>query len=293
MAKVFVTGGDSFTGTHLRALLEHCGYETFCSTNTGASGPGWYSCDITDQAQLTAVVGAIQPDFIIHLAGVSFAAHPDPEELYRANLFGSENLLQAASKAAPQVQKIVLASSANVYGLTESEVQDETMCPAPVNHYAGSKLAMENMAATWFERLPIILTRPFNYTGRGQSEKFLIPKIVSHFARRAPTIEWGNPAVSRAFSDVRDVCASYVGLMESGVSSALVNICSGNLTSLQEIIEHCSELTGDEIDVTVNPEFVRKNEIKKLCGSNARLQDVAGPIAFRPIRETLDWMLSA
>ncbi|MEM5515319.1 NAD-dependent epimerase/dehydratase family protein [Henriciella sp. AS95] len=293
MAKVFITGGDSFTGTHLRGALHQQGYETFCSTNSGTTGSEWYDCDITDRSQITRVVADVQPDYIIHLAGISFAAHPNPAEIYNANLFGTENLLHAAANASPGVRKILLASSANVYGVTETEVQDEALCPAPVNHYAGSKLAMEHMAATWFERLPIILTRPFNYTGRGQTETFLIPKIVAHFARRAPTIELGNIDVSRDFSDVRDVCASYIGLMESGASSTVANICSGQLTSLQDIIEHCRDLAGHTIDVTVNPDFVRKNEIKKLCGSNARLQALAGPLEFRPIRETLDWMLSS
>ncbi|MCK7491693.1 MAG: GDP-mannose 4,6-dehydratase [Comamonadaceae bacterium] len=92
------------------------------------------------------------------------------------------NLLQAIAEAAPGVRKVLLASSANVYGNTDADPIGEDVPPAPVNHYACSKLAMEFIARTWFDRLPIVITRPFNYTGPGQTEAFLIPKLVAHRA---------------------------------------------------------------------------------------------------------------
>ena len=72
-----------------------------------------------------------------------------------------------------------------------AELTEDT-CPAPYNHYAASKLAMEHMVRTWFDRLPIIVTRPFNYTGPGQDDRFVVPKIVGHYRRRAARISWGH-----------------------------------------------------------------------------------------------------
>ena len=122
------------------------------------------------------------------------------------------------------------------------------------------------MAKLWFAKLPIIITRPFNYTGIGQAGNFLIPKIVNHFRENKKQIELGNINVSRDFSDVRDIAKSYVDLLESDVCSEVFNLCSGNVHSLSSIITKMEKIAGYSIDVQVNPDFVRENEIKILGG---------------------------
>jgi nucleoside-diphosphate-sugar epimerase len=190
-------------------------------------------------------------------------------------------------------RRILLASSANVYGTPAVEVIDESICPAPVNHYACSKLAMEHMAHNWMDKLPIVITRPFNYTGIGQDDKFLIPKIVSHYQRRAPFIELGNLDVSRDFSDVRDVVERYVHLLldAEDVAGQTFNVCSGQAHSLREIMALTEQLSGHSLDIRVNPAFVRANEVPRLLGSAARLQQYLGPFSPIPMEQTLRWML--
>jgi nucleoside-diphosphate-sugar epimerase len=131
---------------------------------------------------------------------------------------------------------------------------------------------MEHMVRTWFDRLPIIIARPFNYTGPGQSERFLIPKIVGHFKRKEKKISLGNLDISRDFSDVQDVVESYKRLLISEIRSLTVNICSGNAIPLIEIIKIMNKISGYEIIVETDPEFVRLNEIKSLKGSNQLLK---------------------
>lgn len=206
-------------------------------------------------------------------------------------MLGTLNLLQACEDVNHRPCKILIASSANVYGNVMGDAIDETFPLVPVNHYAASKMAMESMVRTWFDRLPIVVTRPFNYTGRRQSERFLVPKIVSHFVRREPVISLGNIDVARDFSDVRYVAQVYRALLESDVTSEIVNVCTGQPYTLADILERCSHWTGHRINVEVNPEFVRKTDVKMLAGSPARLRALvpdAKPIAFD---DTLRWML--
>jgi nucleoside-diphosphate-sugar epimerase len=167
-----------------------------------------------------------------------------------------------------------LASSAPVYGNKGKEVLDESMCPAPVNHYGSSKLSMEFMAANFFKTLNIIITRPFNYTGVGQESHFLIPKIVEHFKEGKKEIELGNIHVAREFNDINYVIDVYHKLLLTDTRSTIVNLSSNNPIKLLDVIETMQEITGYEIKIKVNPAFVRPNEIKSLAGSTKKLQNI-------------------
>lgn len=124
------------------------------------------------------------------------------------------------------------------------------------------------------DRLKIVITRPFNYTGPGQDENFLIPKLAKHFALRLPRIALGNLHVEREFNDVRMVCKTYLLLLEIGEAGETYNVCSGQPYDLQEIIDRFVRLTGHAIDVDVNPEFVRANEVHRLCGNPDKLSQL-------------------
>lgn len=289
MKTVLVTGASGFTGVHLIKHLRDYSYEVI---GTGfPQEKNLIACDITDAAQLGAVMKKHSPQYIIHLAGISSPDHPEPRDFYDVNLLGAERLLQAVYEFNPSVKKIILASSANIYGRANKEVIEESLRPAPVNHYANSKLAMEHMATTWFDKLPILITRPFNYTGQYQSLNFIIPKILHHHKYQKPTLELGNINVERDFSDVRDVCEYYRKLLEVPQTSKIVNLCSGTLTSLKDIISLSESLTHHKLDVVVNPKFVRQNEIPKLRGSQRELMAIIGSIETKPLEETLAWML--
>ncbi len=184
---------------------------------------------------------------------------------------------------------MLLASSANVYGNASAGVLDENTA----NDYAVSKLAMEHVAGLWRDRLPITVVRPFNYTGVGQAEQFLIPKIVSHFARRADVMELGNLEVARDFGDVRSVVAAYRKLLQEPASiGETVNVCTGTGYTLVEIVHMCEQITGHTLEIRVNPAFVRANEVKILVGDNGKLRKLIGDWEPMAMEQTLRWMLA-
>lgn len=285
--RVLVTGCSGFTGRYIAERLRASGYEVF---DPEADGRRF---DLTEPATLAPVVAEARPDYVIHLAALSFVAHADAIAFYRVNTLGTTNLLDALLAGGNPPRRVIVASSANVYGNATADPITEVTPPAPVNHYAASKLAMEHLAATYADRLPLTITRPFNYTGVGQAGQFLIPKLVEHFAERRPVIELGNLDVIREFSDVRAVAEAYARLLLATAAPTVVNFCSGVGHSLREILEDLTRLSGHRLEVRVNPAFVRANEVHRLVGSPELLRATVGELPFQDFSATLAWMLAA
>ncbi len=295
MPVALITGLHGFTGRYLADELRAAGYSVIGigQEKLDHAKSAYFQCDLNDRQAMLDTVHSIAPDVVVHLAGIAFAAHGSAHEIYRTNIVGTRNLLQALASCPRPPRSILLASSANIYGNATVSPIDETSPPAPTNDYAVSKLAMEYMARLWFDKLPITIVRPFNYTGVGQSLLFLLPKIVDHFRHRAPVIELGNLHVIRDFSDVRVVVRCYRSLLESAQRGEVFNICSGVGHSLQEVVTIMRELSGHNLDVVVNPAFVRSNEVHKLIGSRAKLDAAIGRVDSIPLQKTLQWMLTA
>ncbi|HIL77856.1 MAG TPA: NAD-dependent epimerase/dehydratase family protein [Methylococcales bacterium] len=279
---ILVTGINGFTGQYVKASLEKSGHKLIALTS-----------NLTDASAVKKEVSSLQIDAVIHLAAIAFVGHGDVNELYNVNLLGTLNLLQALSQISKPVQHVLLASSANIYGNSSKGMLDETTPANPANDYAVSKYAMELMAQLWSSRLPISLLRPFNYTGVGQDSVFLIPKIVDHFKARKPVIELGNLDVWREFNDVRFVAESYTKLITQ-IPEKLgqaINICTGKAYSLREVIALCEQITSHKIEIHVNPQFVRDNEVKVLKGDNSLLKKMTGNTSQYDLERTLRWML--
>lgn len=277
-----VTGIEGFTGHFVKAELEANGH-----TAVGLRS------DLTDLDAVIKEISEIQPEAVIHLAGLAFVAENNANAFYDVNLVGTRNLLEALARHAPKLQSVLITSSANVYGNSTGGVIDESVTPNPSNDYAVSKLAMEYMTRLWSNKLPLCIVRPFNYTGVGQNEKFLIPKIVKHFKDKDPVIELGNLDVWREFGDVRTVATIYRMLIENCPVGETLNVCTGQTYSLKEVITLCEKLTGHKVEIKVNPEFVRENEVRELKGDNTRLNKWAGNIPSYTFEETLSWMLNS
>ncbi|WP_346832805.1 GDP-mannose 4,6-dehydratase [Pseudomonas abietaniphila] len=290
--RALITGIQGFTGRYMAAELAAQGCEVVGLGSQPSDEANYHQADLTDLVGLSKLLADIQPDIVVHLAALAFVGHGAAEAFYQVNLIGTRNLLEAIASCGKAPESVLLASSANVYGNASEGLLDESTLPAPANDYAVSKLAMEYMASLWFGRLPIIVTRPFNYTGVGQADNFLLPKIVKHFREKADKIELGNLDVWRDFSDVRSLVAAYRGLLEAKPFGQFVNVSSGKTHSLREVIDMCRSITGHDLTVEVNPAFVRANEVKTLCGDNSRLKSLVPGWQTPELSETLSWMLA-
>ncbi len=285
--KALITGIDGFTGIHLEKNLKEEGWEVFGTSLKKEAKKNHFFCDIRDFEKLKEIIKEINPDYVFHLAGISFVGERDLKKIFEVNLFGSVNLLEALKKSKTDVKKILLASSANIYGNQKKEVLDETLCPNPQNPYANSKNAMENAAKEYFDIFDIIIARPFNYIGKYQNENFVVPKIIKHFKEGKRKIELGDIEVKREFNDVRFVVECYKRLVLKDLKSETVNICTSKAVSLREILKIVQEMFGYEIEVVKNPKFIRKNEIKVLRGSPEKLFSLIEKPKIYSLKETL------
>lgn len=285
---VLITGLSGFTGAHLARRLTKDGWRI-----AGLGGhrldceAEHLEADLNDTKRLTEWIRAVKPTHVIHLAALAHVTGSDALSYYRVNVLGTESLLTALQDSGVALEKVIIASSANIYGNAPVSPIIETSEPRPMNHYALSKFTMEALVRKWFASFPILVTRPFNYTGPGQSETFVFAKVVAAFARRQSELKLGNLDVSRDLSDVRYVAEAYARLLECDAEGQFVNICSGRSISLLKVIDKMVEIAGYRPRVQVDPAFVRADEIKELFGSPAKLYDLVGEIEVLDLHGTL------
>lgn len=278
--KLLLTGAAGFTGQFFREAAEKQGHHVLDLKS-----------DLTDKSAVFNEVSEVVPEAVVHLAAISFVGHADETAFYGVNVVGTGNLLSALKSLSQKPQKVLIASSANIYGNCNVSPIDETEQPRPLNHYAMSKLAMEKMALNYSQTLPIVITRPFNYTGPGQHQNFLIPKLVRHYSESATHIQLGNIDIEREFNDVRMVCSAYLKLLDKGHAGEIYNICTGKAFSLRHVMDILEKMTGHKINININPDLIRVNEIKSLFGNPEKLLTCTGHFNEFSLEETLTWML--
>ena len=288
---VLITGSGGFTGRALASAFSARGSSVVGLSK--APREAWeLEGDLLDRPGLASTLAETRPDIVIHLAGISSPVHGDISEIYEANVVGTASLISSISRSVQRPRLILVASSATVYAKADSGVaQRETDSLEPVTHYAASKLAVEHICNISGD-LPIRVLRPFNYTGAGQGENFLVPKIVAHFARDTGEIELGNLDLERDISDISDVVESYIRLSQMP-SGEVLNLCSGVPAPLTSIVDILREISGRSMRVRVNEKFVRPGEPKRIFGDRSALDGAIGSWKRRTLHDTLSAMYSA
>ena len=181
MAKCLVTGHKGYIGAKLYDTLKSQGHSVLGIDLLDSEDPINLVEELAEDSRgnIESKFFDFGPEYVFHLAGDASNVG-SPIDKYNANIIGTENILKAIIETNCPVRKVIIASSASVYGDSQQECR-ETFSPEPVSHYGISKLGAEKIAQYYFNKIPIVITRPFNYTGPGQDERFLIPKIIKHF----------------------------------------------------------------------------------------------------------------
>jgi GDP-4-dehydro-6-deoxy-D-mannose reductase len=270
--KVLVTGADGFVGHH---LLEH-----LRASGDDAVGVD-RECDVTDVESVLAVLARVQPDAIYHLAALTAVGESwsNPVEYTRVNVLGTKNVLDAAYDVVPS-SSVVLVSSADVYGVVKPEDLPlvETFRVAPANPYASSKVEAEHVAhvAVRERHQRVVIARPFNHLGPGQSTAFVVPALVDRLLRAADDgaeeIIVGDLSTRRDFSDVRDVVRAYRLLAEKGISGEVYNIASGVDVGLFDIAQRLVAAIAPRVRLVTDEALLRPVEVPVSKGSYEKLR---------------------
>jgi len=141
-----------------------------------------------------------------------------------------------------------------------------------------------------------VRARPFNHTGPGQDAAFVCSALARQVAlieagRQEPVVRVGNPDPVRDFSDVRDVAAGYVALVERGRSGEAYNLCSGEGVSIAEVIALLRSLAKVPVRVRSDPALRRPNDVPRIVGSHARATEHTGWRPRTPLVDTLAALL--
>jgi len=291
--RILVTGSNGFVGKYLFEQLSKEGKDVW-GIDRESSSSKTIAINIMNETSLNGVLHRLHPDFVIHLAGIANVDHSDNSLIYDINFRGTQNLLNACIKQ-KRIPRLIYISSSQVYGNVPLEHLpiDESFPLDPVNHYGASKSAGELITKTYGYEYGIewVILRPFNHTGPGQTDKFVIPKIVNAFKRNEKTLELGNIHTFRDFTDVRDVVKAYSHVLDHFNNGSIYNIASGHGITVADIVEKLISISGKFMNVSIKEFLSRKNEIQSVIGNAQRIKDDIGWKPLLGFDDTLRAML--
>jgi GDP-4-dehydro-6-deoxy-D-mannose reductase len=307
---VLVTGGDGFVGRYLvRALAAALpsGHEIVVGAHgpraEDAAGVRRVPLDVTDAEQVSAVLAAERPTHVIHLAAIAAiqAARRDVRQTWAVNFGGSLNVAIAVADAVPDC-RVLFCGSGLVYGTSAQGGRpfDETAPLDPGDAYGASKAAADLMVGQMAKQgLRAIRLRPFNHTGPGQSEHFVVPAFAAQIAKiergeQDAVMKVGSLTNRRDFLDVRDVVDAYVRALlrfDDLPSGCVLNVASGRTVSMREVLDMLLALSPKKIEIMEDPGRVRSNDASIVVGDASLARRLLGWEPHTTIGVTLSSVL--
>ena len=298
MKKVLIFGVGGFVGSYLALELKKSGYEVFGSDQleedaVNSDNLSAYSkANLLNKDEVEALLLKVEPDAVINLAAISSvgASWNIPQLTMEVNVVGALNIMEASRKL-ENMPRLMFIGSSEEYEAIDAPISEETALNAN-NPYGISKMTQERFAAVYRERygMKIFCVRPFNHTGIGQKDTFVLPSFCKQAAEieksgKPGVIHVGNLAAKRDFSDVRDIVRAYRMILESDNDSVIYNVGSGKAYSLQEMLDYIVGLSKQKIEVEVDKERFRPIDTPLVVCDHSKIEKDLG---WKPEYSILD-----
>lgn len=307
MRKALVTGGAGFIGSHLTSHLLQNGFSVRVLDNLSTGNKAnlsEYLQDIDfiqgDIRDISVVEKSLQGiEVVFHLAAQISVAESmiDPAKCFDINVTGTQLLLQKAAEAS--VEKVVISSSAAVYGEQEVMPVNEDATLRPLSPYAASKQIDEVLGGLYSRsyNLSVICLRYFNVFGTRQdpnsSYAAAIPIFIQRMLAKKAPILYGDGSQTRDFIYVSDVArANMLAVNKGPDSGAIMNICTGKQISVLDLLHQLQELIPGTPDIQMQP--ARSGDIYRSFGDPQlakRLISFENSVEFQEgLARTIEWM---
>lgn len=246
---------------------------------------GFFKLNLLKTKDIARVLRQTKPDIIYHLAAqVSVPeSFKDPKKTFKINIEGTLNLLEEIRKFCPKTT-ILIPGSSEEYGKMETKSKIKESQPLkPLSPYAISKVCQELLGYQYFQKfgLKVILARPFNITGVGQSDRAVCSrfakKITEIEAEKAePVIKVGNLKIVRDFLDVRDLTFAYWLAVKECKPGEVYNIASGKGYEIGKILKELLSFSKKKIKIKKDSGLFRKKEPLVLVGDATKFKKATG-----------------
>jgi GDP-4-dehydro-6-deoxy-D-mannose reductase len=312
MLRVLITGITGFAGSHLAEHLVASGHEVhglahedppFANLAAIKGRVSIHAGDITRLEDVRSALAASRPDAVVHLAGqaVPTVASADPIAAVQLNVLGTSALLTALEQLA--TTRLVIASSADVYGAPERIPVTEDAPLRPANVYAATKVAAEALSREFGARhgAPVVILRPANQNGPRQHPGLAASAFAKQIAEAEvglaePVVRHGRLDAQRDFLDVRDMARAYAVALAMDESGTF-NVGSGKAVAIAEILDTLIGLARIPVRAELDPGRVRGGDPTRLALDATRFRQRTGwsprISLVASLRDTLDFWRSA
>ncbi len=298
MKKILITGITGFAGSFLAEYLVDKAPEdviigTYLSDRSLENieqiknNLHLVKVDLTDFSAVSSLIETNRPDIIYHLAAISTVSdsYRNPSLVISNNASAQINLFESLRRQNLSNTKVIVISSANVYGQVKKEdlpINENTPLN-PDNPYAVSKITQDFIALQYFlaYKMPIIRLRPFNHLGPRLNTEISLSYFAQQIAKIEnkqiePVLAVGNITTKRDFTDVHDMVRGYVLAAEYGVPGEVYNIGSGQSYEIGSLLDKLLKMSQSRIEIKADPTKMRPSDIPELVCDATKFKDLTG-----------------